>query len=225
MGLSPKKQIPLKCLVIRGLEDASDIELLALILSDCAGRSSEDVAAELFSRYGGALGLMRSEVKELVQVKGIGLKSALRIKAALELARRGLLRNKLESATRVGSPSDLAEIMIPELKGLDREHFKAVLLNTKNAIVRIVTVAIGSLNAALVHPRETFKAAVASSAASVILVHNHPTGDPEPSREDEELTLRFAKAGKLLGIELLDHIIIGDGRFVSLRERGLIENR
>ncbi len=225
MRVGLKKRTPLTYLLIRGFEDTNDIELLELVLSGGAGRSSREVAAELLERYGDVLGLMRSEVKELVRIRGVGVKSALRIKAALELARRGFLRERLEKTVKVGSPSDLAEIMIPELKGLDREHFKAVLLNTKNVIVRIVTVAIGSLNAALVHPRETFKTAVSSSAASLILVHNHPTGDPEPSREDEELTKRFAEAGRLLGIELLDHIIIGDGRFVSLRERGLIEIR
>jgi DNA repair protein RadC len=123
---------------------------------------------------------------------------------------------------KVRSPEDVAWLMIPEMKGLDREHFKAILLNTKNGILKIVTVAIGSLNAALVHPREIFKAAVSASAAGLIIVHNHPTGNPEPSREDKDLTERFARCGDLMGIDLVDHIIVGDDSYVSMRERGLV---
>ena len=113
-------------------------------------------------------------------------------------------------------------MLIPEMRELDREHFKAILLNTKNGILRIVTVAVGSLNAALVHPREIFKAAIIASAAGIILVHNHPTGSPEPSEEDTDLTIRFARCGELIGIDLIDHVIIGGDRFISMRERGLI---
>ena len=108
-----------------------------------------------------------------------------------------------------------------DMRHYDREHFKAALLNTKNQILRVVTVSIGSLNASIVHPREIFKPAISASAASIILVHNHPTGDPSPSKEDVEFTRRFAKCGDLMGIQLLDHIIIGSGRYRSLKESGV----
>jgi len=125
---------------------------------------------------------------------------------------------------KVRGPEDIAALVRPLIAGLQAEHFVAVLLNTKNGIIDggVVTVAVGSLNAALVHPRELFKEAIRRSAAAIVLAHNHPTGSPEPSTEDTELTLRFVKCGELLGIELIDHIILGDESFVSLRERGLI---
>jgi DNA repair protein RadC len=107
------------------------------------------------------------------------------------------------------------------MKHLDREHFKAALLNTKNQILKVVTVSIGSLNASIVHPREILKPAISASAASIVLLHNHPTGDPTPSREDVEFTRRFAKCGDLIGIRLLDHVIIGAGRYRSLKETGV----
>ncbi|OQX85019.1 MAG: hypothetical protein B6D63_03205 [Candidatus Latescibacteria bacterium 4484_7] len=208
--------------LLRGIETLSDIELLAIV-TGLDSQRAQDVAARLVFRFDNLSDIFESDIDELVAIKGVGKMTALRIKSALELGRRSVIEERERTTRRISSPEDLARLMFPEFKGLDREYFKAVLLNTKNTILRIVTVAIGSLNAALVHPRETFKLAVTSSAAGIILVHNHPTGDPEPSREDEELTFRFSRAGRLLGIELMDHIILGDGRFVSMRERGLIK--
>ena len=118
------------------------------------------------------------------------------------------------------APEDVARFFMDEMKHYDKEYFKAAFLNTKNQILKTVTVSIGSLNASIVHPREILKPAIAASAASIILVHNHPTGDPTPSREDIEFTRRFAKCGELIGIELLDHVIIGADRYQSLKERG-----
>ena len=123
--------------------------------------------------------------------------------------------------TPIRGPGEVAKLFMDEMRHYDREHFKAVLLNTKNQVLRIVTVSIGSLNASIVHPREIFKPAISASAASIILVHNHPTGDPSPSKEDVEFTRRFAKCGDLMGIQLLDHIIIGSGRYRSLKESGI----
>jgi len=210
--------------LLRGFDSVSDVELLALVIGRSDGRELFRKSTELIERFGGVDGLYNADAFEITKVEGIGISTAVRIKASLELGRRGVLRSRENCIKKVGSPQDIANLMLPELKGLDREYFKAVLLNTKNAVIKIVTVAIGSLNAALVHPRETFKSAIAVSAASIVLVHNHPGGDPEPSREDKELTLRFIQAGKLLGIELLDHVILGNGSFVSLRERGLIRD-
>lgn len=120
----------------------------------------------------------------------------------------------------VRAPKDVYQLMRPRVKDADREHFFALFLNTKNVVVSVELVSIGSLNASIVHPREILKPAIAVSAASIILVHNHPTGDPTPSREDIEFTRRFAKCGDLIGIELLDHIVIGNGHFHSLKEHG-----
>lgn len=207
---------------IRGLEKIGDAELLALILGRTTGRSAGTIAQDLMERYGDLVRIAGAPVEELTDFEGIGMVSALRLKASFEAGRRCIIAHREEAIKEVKCPGDVASLMIPEMRELDREHFKAILLNTKNRIIKIVTVAVGSLNAALVHPREIFKAAVIASAAGFIIVHNHPTGNPEPSREDDELTARFARCGDLMGIDLIDHIIIGGDRFVSMRERGLV---
>ena len=206
----------------RGKPCPEQLELSQGLL-DCLGRGDfKAMDGSDCRNYGGLDGLVGAGLEELMDFRGIGRAGALRIMASFELGRRTIVVRRQREMKKVRSPEDVAWLMIPEMKSLDREHFKAILLNTKNGILKIVTVAIGSLNAALVHPRELFKAAVASSAAGVILVHNHPTGNPEPSAEDTELTTRFVRCGELLGIELVDHIIIGGARWVSLRERGVI---
>lgn len=207
---------------LRGSDGVGDEDLLAMVIGACNHRPAGAIAQELMERYGGLDGIEEAGIDGLLGFGGLGRAGIVRLKAAFELGKRSVTRERENRITKVRSPGDVAELMIPELKGLDREHFKAVLLDTKNGIIRIVTVAVGSLNAALVHPREIFKAAVKASAAGIIMVHNHPTGNPEPSNEDADLTLRFARCGELMGIELIDHIIIGGGRFVSMRERDLI---
>jgi DNA repair protein RadC len=207
---------------LRGLGCIGDTELLTLVIGKPAGRSSISLAHELYEHYGGLEGIGLAHLEELGDFRGIGCAVALRLKASFELGRRCLLSKRQEEIKKVRCPQDVASLLIPEMMGLDREHFKAVLLDSKNGILKIVTVAIGSLNAALVHPREIFKAAVVASAAGIIIVHNHPTGNPEPSREDTDLTDRFVKCGELIGIDLVDHIIIGQGCFVSMRERGFV---
>lgn len=207
---------------LRGLGGIGDVELIALILGYGNHRSSGLIAQDLIDRYGDLSGVADAQVGDLVRFKGIGRAGALRLKASFELGRRCLISGRERAIRKVRSPENVADLMMPEMQGLDREHFKAILLNTKNGILRIVTVAVGSLNAALVHPREIFKAAVLASAAGVILVHNHPTGNPEPSKEDMDLTLRFARCGELMGIDLVDHVVIGGCRYVSMREKELI---
>ena len=208
--------------VLRGLDAASEAELIALVIGACNHRSSGTIAQELIERFGGLPGVGSAAVEELMAFEGLGPASSMRLKASFELGRRCIISIREGAIRKVRAPEDAAALMTVEMRGLDREHFKAILLDTKNGIRKVVTVAVGSLNAALVHPRELFKAAVAASAAGIILVHNHPTGNPEPSVEDTELTLRFVKCGELMGIELVDHIVIGGDRFVSMRERGLI---
>ncbi|MDD3641977.1 MAG: DNA repair protein RadC [Candidatus Krumholzibacteria bacterium] len=207
---------------LRGLGRLSDAELLALVIGQSAVRPGLAIAGELLESCGGLEGIAAAGVEELVRRPGIGRAGALRLQASFELGRRRIVAERERMIRKVRCPEDVAGLMIPDMMGLDREHFKAILLNTKNGILKIVTVAVGSLNAALVHPREIFKAAVAASAAGIIVVHNHPTGNPEPSREDTDLTLRFARCGELMGIDLVDHIIIGGEEFVSMRERGLV---
>jgi DNA repair protein RadC len=208
--------------ILRGLENSGETELIALVIGAGNHRTGGAIAQELVDHFGGLAGVGNATVEELMTFEGLGPAASMRLKASFELGRRCILSAREGAIRRVRAPEDAAAVMIPEMRELDREHFKAMLLDTKNGIRKIVTVAVGSLNAALVHPRELFKAAVAASAAGIILVHNHPTGSPEPSSEDTELTLRFVKCGELMGIELVDHIVIGGDRFVSMRERGLI---
>ena len=207
---------------LRGFEILGDAELLALVMGRLGHGTSASIAQEIVDSYGGPDEVGSAGLEELMDFRGVGRVCATRIKASLELGRRRIMARRQIALKKVCSPEDVAWLMIPEMKGLDREHFKAILLNTKNGILKIVTVAIGSLNAALVHPREIFKAAVSASAAGIIVVHNHPTGNPEPSREDRDLTERFARCGDLIGIDLVDHIVIGGDSYVSMRERGLV---
>jgi len=208
--------------VLRGLEASGETELIALVIGMGNHRSGGAIAQELIDHFGGLPGIGSATVEELMAFEGVGPAASMRLKASFELGRRCILAAREGAIRKVRAPEDVAALMSVEMRELDREHFKAILLDTKNGIRKIVTVAVGSLNAALVHPRELFKAAVAASAAGIILVHNHPTGSPEPSTEDTDLTIRFVKCGELMGIDLVDHIVIGGDRFVSMRERGLI---
>ena len=164
-----------------------------------------------------------SSVEELSQINGIGPAKAAQLKAAFDLGRRldGSPREGKAQA-QVKSPEDVISAIGGTLRGKKREHFLTLLLDTRNRLIRVATVSMGSLDSSIVHPREVFKEAISASAASVIFVHNHPSGDPEPSEDDIELTRRLVEAGKLLGILVLDHVIVGDGTFVSLKgSRGL----
>ena len=227
VGVSRKSGSSLETLrskgYFRGFDRIGDSELLALVLGRIGFCSSASLAQELVERYGSLEEVGSAGLEDLMDFRGIGRAGAMRIKASFEIGRRSMISCREKELKRVRSPEDVAWLMIPEMRGLDREHFKVLLLDTRNGILKIVTAAIGSLNAALVHPREIFKAAVMASAAGIIIVHNHPTGNPEPSREDKELTERFNRCGDLMGIDLIDHIIVGDDSFVSLRERGLFD--
>ncbi len=197
-------------------------ELLAIILRI---GSRQETALELAHRIlldpRGLRFLAEATFDELCQIKGIGLAKAAQIKAALELGKRlACLEPDLKPA--IHTPEEASNLVMEEMCYLDREYFRVVLLNTKNRVLVVETVSIGSLNASLVHPREVFKRAIQKSAAAIILVHNHPSGDPAPSPEDLEVTQRLCEAGRVVGIEVLDHIIIGDHVFTSLRAKGLI---
>lgn len=156
---------------------------------------------------------------ELKAIKGIGLAKAAQIKAALELGRR--LAAYTASKPVVRCPSDVAALLMEEMRYLEKEEFRVVMLNTRNHVMGIDTASVGDLNSSIVHPREIFKEPIKRAAAAIILVHNHPSGDPNPSEEDVRVTRRLREAGRLLGIDVLDHLIVGDNSYFSFKERGL----
>lgn len=176
---------------------------------------------ELAAKYS-PRSLFQTTIHELQEIHGIGEANAMQIKALLELNRRIIEPGNCKGET-CNSPQDVASLLMAEMQLLDREHFKVIALNTKNKVICIDNVAIGSLSSSLCHPREIFKNAIKLSAAAIILIHNHPSGDPTASREDIEATKRLVEVGKVVGISVLDHIIIGDGNYFSFKEKGMLE--
>jgi len=218
----PASERPRERLQKLGVDALSAQEILALILGrGVAGESVMVTAQRLLSQFGNLKGIAGASVEELSQVRGIGLAKAAQIKAAFELA------NRLEGYSEAGdkplikTPEDVASLVKSRLKGKKKEHFLALLLDTRNQLIKAAEISIGSLDTSVVHPREVFKEAIAASAASVIFVHNHPSGDPEASEDDIKLTKRLAEAGEIVGIDVLDHIIIGDKKYLSLKREGL----
>lgn len=193
-------------------------ELLSLTLRET---NESMVVDELISRFSTLRELASATIAELKAIKGLGPAKASALLASIELAKR-LNSPPQMNPENIRGPLDVVNLVMGEMRLLDREHFRAVLMNTKNRVLRIETVSIGTLNSSVVHPRELFKSAIRHSAAAVILVHNHPSGSADPSREDIQITNRLIEAGKLLGIEILDHIIIGDGTFISLKDKSLL---
>ncbi|MGD0153313.1 MAG: DNA repair protein RadC [Thermacetogeniaceae bacterium] len=200
----------------------SSAELLAITLgSGSREESALDLAQRLLQGSRGLRFLAEASFEELCGVKGIGPAKAAQVQAAVELGKRlACMEQGLRPTVR--SPQDVCSFVMEEMCYLDREHFRVVILNTKNQVLAVETISVGSLNSSLVHPREVFKPALLKSAAAVILLHNHPSGDATPSSEDLEITRRLVEAGKLIGIEVLDHIIIGDHVFTSLKEKAVI---
>jgi DNA repair protein RadC len=204
-------------LVLSGRADAvPDASLVALLVGE------ERASHALLAEHPIPDGLWRVCAEDLERFPGVGPAAACRLLASLELARRASAWGRGERPL-VSTPEDVVGLCGLALRGLDREHFLALALNTKNQLLRTIEVSVGSLNASIVHPRELFKEAVRMSAASVVVVHNHPSGDPTPSGADIQLTRRLVKAGDVLGIDVLDHVVVGDGgAHASLRELGLM---
>jgi len=202
-----------------GAKSLSDGELIALVLGVPGTRSALTVARRLLDGYGSATALVEVRPLVLCRRHGLQLAESARLAVAGELGFR-CLAGPPRLGTQVRQPNDLAPLLQYEFNGCDREHFIAVYLDTRHRVVSLETVSIGSLNASLVHPREVFKPAVALGVAAVIVAHNHPSGDARPSGDDLELTARLASCGRLLGIELLDHVIVGNSEIISLREYG-----
>jgi DNA repair protein RadC len=218
----PKPERPRERLQKLGPEALSSQELLALIISrGIPKKSVMTIAQELLVRFGNVKAIGQATLEELSQIKGIGLAKAAQIKACFELAKREDLETEEESFD-IKNPEAVFKLISSSIKDKAKEHFKLILLNTRNKKIGISTVSIGTLTTSLVHPREVFKDAITHSAASVILAHNHPSGDPEPSEDDLKITKKLVESGKILGIEVIDHIIVGKNNFYSFREKGLI---
>lgn len=206
-------------LLLDGRGDAlSEASLIALML----GEGDERIGRQVLEHHPLPHGLWRLSAEDLYEHEGIGPARAAVLLASLEMSRRAAAWSP-EDRPVVAAPEDVVRLCEPQLRGADREHFWCLVLNTKNQLLKTVEVSIGSLNASIVHPRELFKEAVRLSAASVVVVHNHPSGDPTPSGADVALTRRLVKAGDVLGIELLDHVVIAEGGgHASLRDMGLM---
>lgn len=218
-----KTDLPRERLLRSGVGSLSNAELVAAILGTGSQQKTvSTLAAEIVNHLPeGLRSLDGISVEELCQIDGIGNSKACQILASVELGKR-VYHIGAEPFKRISGPADVSDLLMAELRYKKQEHFKILILDTKNQVISIETITIGTLNASLVHPREVFNRAIRKSGHGVILVHNHPSGHPEPSSEDLLLTERLAESGKILGISILDHVIIGDGRIYSFKERGLL---
>lgn len=218
----PASERPRERLYYNGVEALADAELLALQLgSGRVGHNAVDVARQMLAAYGSLAGVAAREAAELARLPGVGRAKAARLVSAFELTRR--LRARTPGArTPLGSPAEVHAAFAPLMEDLSREVFRVALLDAQNGLLRDVIVSEGTLSASLVHPREVFRPAILEPAASLILLHNHPSGDPTPSREDLKLTRQLVECARLLDLRINDHVVIGRGRYVSLAEKGMI---
>ncbi len=219
----PITERPREKLYDYGPKALSNEELLAIIIRT---GNNEDTAIDLARRLlskdeRGLVALRDITLQELMETKGIGKCKAAQILAAIEIGKRINYLDAL-SKVKINEPSTIANLFMDEMRYLQKEHFRVVLLDTKNQIIATEEISIGTLNASIVHPRDVFRAAIKRNANSIILIHNHPSGDPTPSREDINISHRLLEAGNLIGIKVLDHIIIGDNKYVSFKEKNLI---
>lgn len=218
----PTSERPRERLQRLGAENLSAAEILALVMGrGIKGESVMVTAQRLLDKFDSLQGVANATVEELSDIRGIGLAKACQIKAAYELANRWDKSADGPSKPVVRTPEEAYN----ELKGKSRdkkkEHFWAILLDTRNHVIKSSEISVGSLDTSIVHPRELFKEAISASASSVIVAHNHPSGNPEASQDDIKLTRRLIEAGAIMGIEIVDHIVMGDGRFISMKREGL----
>lgn len=217
----PEDLRPRERLTYAGAASLSTAELLAIVLRvGNQGESAIRLAERMLAQFDGVIGLAQASFDELCQVRGIGMAKAAQMQATVELGRRLAAAAPMERP-QIRTPADVANLVMLEMSLLEQEQLRTLLLDTKNRVTRVETVYTGSLNAAVVRVGEVFKAAVRANSASIVVVHNHPSGDPTPSPEDVRVTEAIVAAGKLLDIGVLDHVVIGRGRYVSLKERKL----
>lgn len=220
----PVDERPRERLIKFGPENLSDAQVLAIILGTgdaSAGSTALDLARAVLQKFDGFQGLDAAGISEICSVRGIGNAKAAQLKAALEAGKR-LLSESGDAERKFNSSKDVADQYYPTLGRAKKEIFKALLLDSKNRVIKDVTISEGSLNASVVHPREVFNPAIKESAAGIIFVHNHPSGDPSPSREDMDLTQRLVKTGEVVGIKVIDHIVLGNGQYFSFLDKKIL---
>ena len=216
----PAESKPVEKMLALGSSALSNAEILALLInSGTRTKTALELGTDILARLS-LKELKEITPEELKRVPGIGNVKASRIMAAIELSKR-MNTERVEESPYITCPKDVVELVMEEMKSYDREYFKALLLNTKNKVIGIDTISIGNLNSSLAHPREIFKKAIKRSAASIILIHNHPSGDPEPSKEDIFLTKELLKVSEILKIKIFDHVIIGNMRYYSMKENNI----
>lgn len=222
----PKEERPYEKCLERGADTLSDAELLSVILRTGAiGESALELSRKILALRGegnGLLGIYHMSISDLMKVRGIGQVKAVQIKCIAELSKR-IARSQFSGGLSFRNPQSVAEYYMEEMRHLEQEVLILVMLNTKGRRIGEKVMSMGTVRASLISPREIFIEAMRNQAVSILLLHNHPSGNPDPSPEDITMTLRVREAGELLGIELLDHIIIGDRQAVSMREQGLWE--
>jgi DNA repair protein RadC len=213
---------PREKLARTGAGALGDNELVAIVLGQGQPRASAlDLANAVLAAVGGAAGLARAAHDELTRLPGIGVARSAQLLAAVELGRRSVAQAARDRA-QMTTPRTVAEYLMPQYGNRRVEQFGVLLLDTKHRVLRSTVLSVGTLDASIVHPREIFREAVSGGAAAIVLFHNHPSGDPEPSREDTRLTERLIAAGVLMGIDVIDHVILGDARYFSYREKGTL---
>ena len=210
-----------KCIEGESVRELSDVELLAVILG--TGTKEKDVlelSASVIKKHGGLTFISRCGLREIAAEKGIGLKKSVKILAAFELGKRAI--TGAPYMNQISTPLAVWELLLPETAGLQKEEFRVLVINNKNMLIKKSVVSIGTITEAIVHPREVFRDAIREGGSGIIVTHNHPSGNPVPSRQDIETTKRLIEAGKIVGIPLIDHIILTDSTFYSMKENGYI---
>jgi DNA repair protein RadC len=218
----PQEERPRERLQRLGAESLSAQELLAVVLG--RGIASESVvvtAQRLLDKFKTIRGIAEASIEELRQVRGVGPAKACQIRAAFELGNRWSAKPESAQNPSVSSPEDIYNELKGRARGKKKEYFWAVLLDTRNKIIKSLEISIGSLDTSIVHPRELFKEAISASASSIIVAHNHPSGNPQASQDDIKLTKRLKESGDIIGIEIVDHVILGEERFLSMKREGM----
>jgi len=219
----PLDDRPREKLLLRGAHNLSDAELIAILLrTGKKGKSVVTITQELLKSEGNLAVIASKSLKSLMEIEGVGKDKAATLLAAFEISRRIQHQSKWFSDKKITSPAEVAEIFIPLLRDDQKEKFIVVCLNSANKIIKYEIISIGNLNSSVVHPREIFKVAIDNTSASIILIHNHPSGNPEPSNEDISITRKIVEAGKIMDIPVFDHLIIAGGKFTSFVEKRLI---